>query len=148
MQPKVVEEHLLNGKSHRLNGPAVIYSDGTEMYFINGTLHREDGPAVIYGDGTETYFINGKVHREDGPAALYPDGTKKYFINGNLHREDGPAITYAGIIQDIEFHTYWYINGTEITSDVVNWLSVTGYKWPFNEQQLIEFKLRFCFNNY
>ncbi len=45
--------------------------------------HREDGPARIYPDGSEEWCINGKCHREDGPAVIYPNREQRWFINGN-----------------------------------------------------------------
>ena len=150
------KEYWIDGKMHRENGPAIEWSSGRKEYWINDHLHRENGPAVIQAHGGFEYWMNGQLHREDGAAIIWPNGSTKYFVNGKLHRLDGPAITYNSnhnnimnfIINDDnkpknEYHTEWYINGTEITSDVVNWLSVTGYKWPFNEQQQFEFKLRF-----
>jgi len=56
-----IQEWWVNGKCHREDGPAVIYSDGTQAWYINGKMHREDGPAVIIGDdGTQYWYLNGK----------------------------------------------------------------------------------------
>ena len=71
------------GQFHRDDGPAVIYTNGTQYWYINGNLHREDGPAEIYPNGTQHWHINGKHHREDGPAVICPDGRQKWFINGH-----------------------------------------------------------------
>lgn len=32
---------------HRENGPAVEYEDGSEEWYLEGKLHRVDGPAII-----------------------------------------------------------------------------------------------------
>jgi len=45
-----------------------------------GQIHRSDGPAVIYSDGTEKWFVNGKLHRLDGPAVVYVNGDKEWYI--------------------------------------------------------------------
>ena len=45
---------------HRLDGPAILYPNGTEFWYKNNKLHRTDGPAVTYKDGEELWFINGK----------------------------------------------------------------------------------------
>lgn len=37
-----------DGEVHRLNDPAVIYSSGYQEYCINGKLHRVDGPACCH----------------------------------------------------------------------------------------------------
>ena len=66
-------------------GPAYIYSDGTEQYYHSGMLHRpwQAGPAVINSDGTMEYFDYGKRHRpaEQGPAVV-TRGLGEYWENG------------------------------------------------------------------
>jgi hypothetical protein len=54
---------------------------GTQRWYKNGRRHREDGPAVIYTDGTQFWYKEGILHREDGPAIIYSDGSKKWYIN-------------------------------------------------------------------
>lgn len=49
---------------HRLNGPARIGKlTGIEEYYVNGRRHRFDGPAIVYTDhgikGSELWYING-----------------------------------------------------------------------------------------
>ena len=53
----------------------------TEYKNKHGELHREDGPAVIYTNGSEEWYINDKLHREDGPAVIWEDGTKYWFLH-------------------------------------------------------------------
>ena len=43
---------------HRLEGPALEFTDGYTAWYINGERHREDGPAVIYSDGDSDYWLN------------------------------------------------------------------------------------------
>ena len=45
---------------HRLNGPAVICSDGTKLWYRLNCLHREDGPAIETKNGHKGYFYNGE----------------------------------------------------------------------------------------
>jgi hypothetical protein len=71
---------LPNGDYHRLDGPAIIYADGTEAWFKDDLKHRENGPAITYTNGNLTWFINGLLHREDGPAMVW-GRLNKYFIN-------------------------------------------------------------------
>ena len=45
-------------------------------------LHRLDGPAVEYSDGTKEWYCNGVLHRLDGPAHEDIYGTKQWYKNG------------------------------------------------------------------
>ena len=56
----------------RINGPAVIEYDDSgnidkEMYYINGKLHREDGPAIVYSKNPNnaTYGYYDKYYFND-----------------------------------------------------------------------------------
>ena len=69
------------GQLHRLDGPAVIWADGTKEWWVNGLRHRLDGPAYIGPDGFQAWFQNNKKHRLDGPAIISPDGREKWLIN-------------------------------------------------------------------
>ena len=82
----------------------VEYPDGTKTWYLNGRPHRIDGPAVIRVNGTKSWYINGLRHRTDGPAIEYSDGTKRWYLNGNLHRLDGPAI------EDYNGTKMWYVD--------------------------------------
>ena len=42
----VFKEWYLNGKLHRVDGPAIIKHDGKKEWFLNGQRHRVDGPAI------------------------------------------------------------------------------------------------------
>ena len=119
----------LNGKRHRTNGPALIYTSGTKEWYLNGKLHRENGPAFIcphnnsycwyqhgklhrengpaakYQNGQESWYLHGKQHRLDGPAFIRSDGTQYWRKHGKKHRENGPAVIYPNGICE-----YW-ING-------------------------------------
>ena len=66
---------------HRLDGPAVEYTDGSKEYYVYGKLHRLDGPAREWSDGQKEYYVEGKLHRLDGPAIEYPNGLKEYYVN-------------------------------------------------------------------
>ena len=103
----------LNGKLHRLDGPAIEYVDGSKKWYISGKLHRiGGGPAVEYVDGTKEWWVNGIRHRTDGPAVEFIDGTKIWFINGKRHREDGPAVEY---IDNDFFQDTWWLDGNLVT---------------------------------
>lgn len=62
------------GELHRLDGPAVIYVDGSREYWVHGKLHREDGPAVTYLGGTEKWYWHGKRVSEPEHAQLRNSG--------------------------------------------------------------------------
>ena len=104
-------EHKKDGKTHREDGPAILYSDGGEQWRVHGELHREDGPAIVHGDGSTQWYLHGKLHREDGPAVEMSDGSAKWWYrHGKLHREDGPAIELATGVKE------WWKNGIQYSS--------------------------------
>jgi uncharacterized protein YxjI len=81
------EYHTRDGQLHRLDGPAVEYTDGYKAYYVNGQLHRLDGPAVEDADGYKVYYVNSQKHRLDGPAVEDADGYKAYYVNGKKYSE-------------------------------------------------------------
>jgi len=54
----------LNGQRHRVNGPAIEWSDGGKLWYLNGELHRENGPAVEHTNGNKSWYLNGKKYYE------------------------------------------------------------------------------------
>jgi len=60
-----------------------------------GELHRLDGPAIEYTNGDKSWYKEGLLHRENGPAWNYISGAKYWFKEGMYHRTDGPAIEYS-----------------------------------------------------
>ncbi len=65
-----------------------VYSDGTIKWFNqNDQLHRLDGPAVEYSDGDKHWFQNDQLHRLDGPSVEYPNGSKYWHIEGKYYTE-------------------------------------------------------------
>jgi len=50
---------------HRLDGPAIIWSDGSKAWFVDGKRHRLDGPAVEYATGTRLWYVDGKYLTEE-----------------------------------------------------------------------------------
>ena len=46
---------------HNPYGSAIISKDGYKSYLINGKWHRIEGPAAILIDGTEQYWINNDL---------------------------------------------------------------------------------------
>ena len=78
---------LEDAKLHRLDGPAVEWSDGGEEWYFEGNRHRVDGPAVEWADGTKAWWLNGNRHREDGPAVVFADGSKEWWLNDKEYTE-------------------------------------------------------------
>ena len=58
-----------------------VDDNGDKEWFLNGKLHRIDGPACEYADGTKHWHLDGKRHRVDGPAVEWSDGTKYWYLN-------------------------------------------------------------------
>jgi hypothetical protein len=71
-----------------------IREDGYKFYYKDREMnisHREDGPAIEYTNGSKFWFINGRLHREDGPAIEYSDGSKYWYLNGKHLTEEEHA---------------------------------------------------------
>lgn len=87
----------VNGKRHRLDGPAIEHENG-ESWYVNGKRHRVDGPAVVHnGNGYESWWLNGKHHRDNGPAVLYANGNKEWWYHGK--RMPGPIVRIKSAIK-------------------------------------------------
>ena len=84
-----------------------VSPDGAKQWWMNGKLHRVDGPAVEYTDGNNSWYLNGKLHRVDGPACEWADGKKDWYLNDELHRVDGPAVEWA------DGAKLWFLNGKQ-----------------------------------
>jgi hypothetical protein len=52
-------------------------------------LHRLDGPAVEWSNGDKVWWVNGKKHRLDGPAVEGEgvDGIKSWYVDGEYLNE-------------------------------------------------------------
>ena len=84
------QEWRVNGKLHRIGGPAYVHYED-ERWYKNGVLHREDGPAFINNAGDKMLYIEGKLHRDDGPVIEFSNGNESWYRHGLLHNEHGPA---------------------------------------------------------
>ena len=81
------------GHAHREYGPAVERPNGRREWWQNGQRHRIDGPAIEYTNGgASEWWQNGLLHRIGGPAVEYLSSRREWWQNGQLHRLDGPAI--------------------------------------------------------
>ena len=70
------------GQSHRLDGQAIEYADGTKIWYQKNQWHRLDGPAIERANGTKYWYQKNQWHRLDGPAVEYANGTKEWWIEG------------------------------------------------------------------
>lgn len=129
-------QYCINGKLHRIGGPAVIIYHGLlsrqisrEEYHVNGELHREEGPAITCYDAdhkkySEEYYFRGEFHNfsghDDSPhhQGYNREGfliIEKWFDSDRkLHRENGPAlIQYTGTKEfpDRKTSSSWYNHG-------------------------------------
>lgn len=54
-----------------MSGDVHVIKFGTcEYHLMDGKFHREDGPAVLTAHVQE-WYVNGVHHREDGPARVW-----------------------------------------------------------------------------
>ena len=102
--------HRLDGPAYEgVKGDKAWYQKGDKVWYQNGKLHRLDGPAIEYTDGSKAWYVNGQLHRLDGPAVEWANGTKSWYVNGQCHRLGGPAVEWANGYEE------WYLYGKELT---------------------------------
>jgi hypothetical protein len=58
-------------------------SGSPEYWHLDGRLHRIDGPAIHTVDGENHWYKYGKRHRTDGPAVEYSNDDKAWFLFGD-----------------------------------------------------------------
>jgi hypothetical protein len=124
----------LDGRRHRVDGPAFIGADGTTAWWLGDVLHRVDGPAIERPDGTKEWWVDGKQHRTDGPAVEWGNGSREWWVDGRRHREDGPAVEWSDntqvillddsdregdspILVDVDKQPMWYLLGRRLTEE-------------------------------
>lgn len=56
-----------------------------KKYHVNGKIHRLDGPA-IESKYRKEWWKNNQLHRTDGPAIETTWGHKEYWVKGERHR--------------------------------------------------------------
>ena len=85
--------HNEKGELHRVNGPAVVITDGSEIWYKEGERHRGGGlPSGEFANGTKEWVVEGKRHRAgDLPAIARRNGTMFWYKHGLRHRVGGPA---------------------------------------------------------
>ena len=53
--------------SHRADGPALVWDDGTPYWCRHGLPHFAHGPAILYSDGRLRWYEDGEYLRERDP---------------------------------------------------------------------------------
>jgi hypothetical protein len=117
--------YLVDGKKHRLDGPAVE-SPLVKEWWVNGKLHREDGPAIILTNGCQEWWVNGYRHRVDGPAYIY-GVNQEWWLNGRLQRVDGPAVMNKDKTEWNEDDMLHRLDGSAVTCKLTQ-----RYDWFIN----------------
>jgi hypothetical protein len=64
------KQWLVDGKFHRLDGPAVECVSGTKQWWVDGKLHRLDGQSVEWADGYKSWHIDGKQYQTQQEHAI------------------------------------------------------------------------------
>ena len=59
--------------------------DDAIRFYKNGRLHREDGPAIIYSSGSKFWYLNGLRHRESGPAVTIYSGDNYWYFKDKTY---------------------------------------------------------------
>jgi len=52
---------LVDGKHHRVDGPAIEWADGSKYWYLNNQRHREDGPAIDQRNKKEWWLYGEKL---------------------------------------------------------------------------------------
>ena len=81
---------------------------GTKRWLVDGKCHRLDGPAVERADGGREWWVEDERHRLDGPAVEWPDGRREWWVENKLHRLDGPALEWA------DGYRAWWVEGERV----------------------------------
>ncbi|CAM3739357.1 hypothetical protein [Litorimonas haliclonae] len=124
-KPLIMEEWYIEGRRHRLDGPATTFYHGEQIGFeewwVNGALHRDGAPAILEYDSDknvdqEWWYQNGLLHREYGPAETSYDGetgfplVEQWYFEGSLHRVNNPAVIERddrnGAVTRVEYWTH------------------------------------------
>ena len=71
------------------NGMIINKWGNKREWFQNDLLHRLDGPAVEYTNGiSKWWYRNGLLHCEDGPAVERKNGCCEWWLNNVEYTEE------------------------------------------------------------
>jgi len=71
-----------------MNNPEISEQGNKRWFNTAGDLHRLDGPAVEFTDGAKSWYVNGQYHRLDGPALKWPNRNSWYINDQQLTEAD------------------------------------------------------------
>jgi hypothetical protein len=76
-------EYFIDGKRSRneLDGPAVICTNGIQIWMKDDMIHRLNGPAITINNEVFIWYQRNKLHRTSGPAYV-SENKVEYWING------------------------------------------------------------------
>ena len=78
-----------------------IDKSGNKFWRVNGLLHRLDGPALEWSNGYKEWHVNGLYHRLDGPAIEWSDGDKNWYANGKLISGPLDLLKHGAKLEDL-----------------------------------------------
>ncbi len=114
-----VHHYYKNGKLHRDNAPAKVYTNGNEVWYYNGKIHRDDAPAIINKIPLDFIDNVDLVDDEELPLkCLY----HVWYHDGVFHRIGGPAVESIHLYSKNEesVYTEFYIHGVEYSESEYN----------------------------
>lgn len=60
---------------------------GTKWWYLNGKYHRVNGPAIEWANGSTEWYFNDRRHRVNGPAIEYVNGDKYWYLYNKEYSE-------------------------------------------------------------
>lgn len=72
-------------------GQCYIEKSQDEYWLIKKRIsHREDGPAIIYSHGTQVWYQNNLIHRLDGPVMIFAKNSDRnvFYIHNVSYNEE------------------------------------------------------------
>lgn len=80
--------HLRLGDKVTITGLRKSTGEKYTLHVLDGKMHREDGPALVLSSDsnhTEYWAINDELHRTDGPAVVdHKLRRYEYYLHGNF----------------------------------------------------------------
>jgi hypothetical protein len=58
----------------------ILYPNNDKIWYVEGKEHRIDGPAIMDANGDRYWYQNGRHHRLDGPAIECANGFRSFWI--------------------------------------------------------------------
>ena len=85
MEKQIVEFDEWRDVPCQFTGKCVTKGDRATRYYLNGRLHRIGGPAIEYPEGYKEWIQEGRLHRLDGSAIEYISGRTAYYVKGQCY---------------------------------------------------------------